>query len=63
MMEERAAARAMARCEQSARGPAPDQAEVMQRVLEFSQRYPASVYFARVRQTCLATIERDAATD
>lgn len=63
MMEERAAARAMARCEERAAKSTPDQAEVMQRVLEFSQQYPASVYFARVRQTCLATIERDAATD
>ena len=63
MIEERAAARAMARCEQSAASGTLEQAEVMQRVLEFSQQYPASVYFARVRQTCLATIDRDAATD
>jgi len=63
MMEERAAARAMARCEERAQNGTPDQAEVMKRVLEFSQLYPASVYFARVRQTCLATSERDAATD
>jgi len=63
MKEERAAAQAMARCEERARSGAPDHAQVMQRVLEFSQQYPASVYFARVRQTCLATIDRDAATD
>lgn len=63
MREERAAARAMARCEERALAGTLDRAEVMQRVLEFSQQYPASVYFARVRQTCLATIDRDAATD
>jgi len=63
MLEERAAARAMARCEARALEAVPDRVEVMQRVLEFSQQYPASVYFARVRQTCLATIDRDAATD
>jgi hypothetical protein len=63
MREERAAAHAMARCEARAVEGKPDHAQVMQRVLEFSQRYPASVYFARVRQTCLATIDRDAATD
>lgn len=63
MLEERAAAKAMARCEARAVGGTPDQTDVMQRVLEFSQQYPASVYFARVRQTCLATIDRDPATD
>jgi hypothetical protein len=63
MLEERAAARAMARCDARALEAAPDRVEVMQRVLEFSQQFPASVYFARVRQTCLATIDRDAATD
>jgi hypothetical protein len=63
LLEERAAARAMARCEERAASTKPVEAEVMQRVLEFSQQYPASVYFARVRQTCLATIDRAAATD
>jgi hypothetical protein len=63
MIEERAAARAMARCEDRAQNGRADQSDVMQRVLEFSQQYPASVYFERVRKTCLATIDRDAATD
>lgn len=63
MLEERAAARAMARCEKGALSDSPDPAEAMQRVLEFSQAYPASVYFTRVRTTCLATGERDDATD
>ena len=63
MREERAAARVMARCEERALKGSLARADVMQRVLEFSQQYPASVYFARVRQTCLATIDRDAATD
>lgn len=63
MAEERAAASAMARCDARAASGRPDQAEAMQRVLEFSQRFPASVYFARVRQSCLATISADATTD
>lgn len=63
MTEERAAARAMARCEEGAQNGAANQSAAMQRVLEFSQQYPASVYFTRVRKTCLATIDRDAATD
>jgi hypothetical protein len=56
LLEERAAARAMALCDERAASRTVDRAEAMQRVLEFSQRYPASVYFARVRRTCLATI-------
>jgi hypothetical protein len=63
LLEERAAARAIAGCEARALEATPDRTQAMQRVLEFSQQYPASVYFARVRQTCLATIDRDAATD
>jgi hypothetical protein len=63
MTEERVAARAMASCEERAQNGTSDRSAVMQRVLDFSQRYPASVYFERVRRICLATIDRDGATD
>jgi len=63
MLEERAAARAVASCEARAAASTVDRAELMQIVLEFSQHYPASVYFARVRKTCLGTIDRATATD
>jgi hypothetical protein len=45
LTEERAAAFAMARCDLGIGTP-------MAHALDFSQRYPASVYFARVRQSC-----------
>jgi hypothetical protein len=52
LLEERAAARTMARCAVSQlKGETRD---AMQSVLEFSRSYPASVYFERVRGTCLS---------
>jgi hypothetical protein len=51
LVEERSAARALARCELG-------QGEPLAHALEFSQRFPASVYFTRVRKTCMDAAKR-----
>lgn len=51
LIEERSAARALARCELG-------HGEPLKHALEFSQRFPASVYFARVRKTCMDASKR-----
>jgi hypothetical protein len=51
LKEERSAAGALARCELG-------QGEPLAHALEFSQRFPASVYFARVRKTCMDAAKR-----